>query len=491
MKRALGCLFILCSLVALGFFPSCGKGNTVNGGGETPYPNQPEEAASSERNLLRAITLTDAAVKNYFNEADGGAMYRYYNPYNGIHLNNEYGSVWMYTSAIEAVNAILMGLDAEKAKGNATLHNTHHDRYTRLLDKLIDRLDYYSGTFSLTSFTQTRSWTVYGVNRGQSKGSASVAGRDNVYDDQQWLVRELFEAYRLTGNMEYLQKAEYLTEYILDGWDCTVIDGKERCGIPWGPGYYSKHSCSNGPMVSPLVWLHEFYKGKSDKTTRHFIDLLDGHTRRTEEMTKTDYYLLFAKKVYAFQHDNLMMRDGSGVYADNLNGPDIGGDIQYETVDGQIYRKAADLRDFNGPAISYNSGTMLSGASDLYRVTQEDSYLKDLKALNVDSFRAFANLGQQKEGYYSYAIDGFNNWFNGVLLRGYVDTFPYDHAASAPIDSFQKNLDYAWDNYLKDDMLPPSLLVGWNQDRSRNNVEGMFMFAFAAEYAVLSRYLNK
>jgi hypothetical protein len=33
--------------------------------------------------------------------------------------------------------------------------------------------------------------------------------------------------------------------------------------------------------------------------------------------------------------------------------------------------------------------------------------------------------------------------------------------------------------------------VGWNTDRSRNNVEGMFVFAFAAEYAVMSRYLNK
>ena len=100
-------------------------------------------------------------------------------------------------------------------------------------------------------------------------------------------------------------------------------------------------------------------------------------------------------------------------------------------------------------------------------------------------------MGQQKAGYYSYAIDGFNNWFNGVLLRGYVDAFPFDGAASAPIDSFQKNLDYAWDNYLNENMLPPSLLVGWNTDRSRNNVEGMFVFAFAAEYAVMSRYLNK
>lgn len=491
MKRVFGYLLVLTGLAACGVFPSCKKDNPANGGGDTPGRDKQEEVATAARNLERAITLTDAAMKNYFNEADGFAMYRYYNPYNGTHQNNEYGSVWMYTSAIEAVNAVLKGLDTDKAKGNTTLYTAHHDRYVQLLNKLVDRLDYYSGTFSLTSFTQTRNWTVYGVNRGKSKGGASVGGRENVYDDQQWLVRELIEAYHLTGKAEYLRKAEYLTEYVLDGWDCTVKNGKERGGIPWGPGYYSKHSCSNGPMVSPLVWLSEAYKGKSDQATWRYIDLSDGHTRKAEQMPKSDYYLMFARKVYAFQKDNLMMKDGSRVYADNLNGPNIGGDIQYETVDGERYRKPADLNDFNGPALSYNSGAMLSGAADLYRVTGDNVYLKDLQALVVDSFRAFAKLGQQKAGYYSYAIDGFNNWFNGVLLRGYVDAFPYDSAASAPIDSFQKNLDYAWDNYLNEDMLPPSLLVGWNTDRSRNNVEGMFMFAFAAEYAAMSRYLNK
>ena len=489
MKRVIGLVLIVWAIAACGILPSCGKQDPQGGDGDVPGPDITVPTAA--RNLERAISLTDAAIKNYFNEADGFAMYRYYNPYNKSHQNNEIGSVWMYTSSIEAVNAILKALDADKAKGNTALYNANHDRYVQLLDKLIARLEYYSGTFSFTSFTQTRDWTVYGVNRGKTPGGASVSGRDNVYDDQQWLIRELLEAWHLTGNDTYLQKAEYLTEYVLDGWDCSVKDGKERGGIPWGPGYYSKHSCSNGPMVSPLVWLHEAYSGKSDKTVRRYIDLSDGTTRRTEEMTKADYYLSFAKKIYAFQHDNLMMRDGSKVYADNLNGPDIGADIQYETIDGERYRKPADLKDFNGPAISYNSGTMLSGAADLYRVTKEGEYLKDLQALDTDSFRAFAKLGQQKDGYYSYPIDGFNNWFNGVLFRGYVDAYPYDGAAATAIDSFQKNLDYAWDNYLYDGMLPPSLLVGWNQDRSRNNVEGMFIFAFAAEYAVLSRHMNK
>lgn len=77
--------------------------------------------------------------------------------------------------------------------------------------KLIDNLDYNAGTFTLTSYTGTDSWTVYAVNRAEGKGAVDVTGVLNVYDDQEWLVRELIESYRVTCNSKYLEKAEYLT----------------------------------------------------------------------------------------------------------------------------------------------------------------------------------------------------------------------------------------------------------------------------------------
>src|SRR5690606_27358538 len=112
---------------------------------------------------------------------------------------------------------------------------------------------------------------------------------------------------------------EYLTEYVLDGWDCTRdANGEERGGIPWGPGYVSKHSCSNGPMVSPLVWLHEIYKDKSDEITYRYVDSEDKQTRLSETVKKADYCLDFAKKVYAFQKKLLLRSDG--VYDDMMGG---------------------------------------------------------------------------------------------------------------------------------------------------------------------------
>lgn len=475
-------LIIVLFSLSMSVMSACDSSNEDKG---NPDPNpDPTPIELSIRNLTRSIEIADTAVVCYFSN-DGTKMARYYNPYTQ-NRSDEAGSIWMYTSSIEAVNAILHGLKALKDKGKDELYNKHFTRYTELLNNLYENAAYYKGTFTLTSFTQTKEWSIYGVNRGYSKGSADVDGILNVYDDQQWLIRELLEAYKLTNNQTYLTEAEYLTEYVLDGWDCVLDEnGNEYGGIPWGPGYVTKHSCSNGPMVSPLVWLHELYKGKNDEITYKYIDT--DKSRKTASAKKSDYYLNFAKKIYNWQKEFLLLP--SGVYDDMMGGCDPNCDVAYETIDGVKYRKHTNLRDCVGPPITYNSGTMLSGAADLYRATGDNVYLEDAKKLTQASFSHFAELGATKEGYYTYDITGFRNWFNGVLMRGYVDVYPSHKDAATCIDSFQKNLDYGYENFLYKGFLPVNLLVGWNKDKGKNNVEGMFAFAFAAEYAVLARYI--
>jgi predicted alpha-1,6-mannanase (GH76 family) len=467
-----------CFLVFMMMIASCNDSGSEDG------PVNPPQVGLSERNLTRAMELTDKAISCHFT-GDGMAMARYYNPYTDVR-SEEKGSIWMYTSAIEAVNAVLSALEAQKDHGNAALYNEHFSRYSDLLAKLYDNADYYQGTFQLISYTQTKQWSVYGVNRGGSKGTAQVEGIQNVYDDQMWLVRELLEAYKRTGNNAYLEKAEYLTDYVLDGWDCTRdVNGAELGGIPWGPGYVTKHACSNGPIVSPLVWLHEIYKDKTDEITYRYIDATDKQTRITTQVKKSDYYLDFAKKIYAWQKSQLLRPDG--VY-DDMRGGCSPGSPQTEIVDGTTYRKGTTCQDRVGPAITYNSGSMLSGGADLFRATGDNIYLDDAKKLSDASFQYFAKLGQTRDGYYTYDISGFRNWFNGVLMRGYVDVYPAYGNVSGYIASFQQNLDYGYDNFLYKGFLPTNLLVGWNRDSGKNNTEGMFNFAFAAGYAVLSRY---
>lgn len=479
--RTLKIRIFLISLFSVLAMASCdGNGTKEN--------DKPEvEMTADQVNLSRAITLAKAAFGNYFDSGSGMTMHRYYNPYSKTR-SAEIGSVWMYTASIEATVAIMDALKAQKEKGDAVLYDANYAFFKSSLDKLFEGLKYYQGTYTLTSYTQTASWTAYAVNRASSPGTADMSGVLNVYDDQMWLVRELCKAFEVTGESKYLEEAESLTAYVLDGWDCTIdSNGNENGGITWGPGYVTKHSCSNGPIISPLVWLAEHWS-EIDKDAEITVGTIsqDG-TRNRVTMKKYQCYLEYAEKVYAYQKSHLLNEDG--VYDDMMGGYRTGGgNVEYETIGGTRYRKNTALYDRVGHAISYNSGTMLSGAADLYKATHDQAYLDDLTSLTSKSFSYFAKLGTVKDGYYSYDITGFRNWFNDVLMRGYVDCVSLCGSAAAGIDSFQKNLDYAWDNFLYEDMLPTSLLGGWNMDRSKNSVEAMFTFAFASEYAVLAKY---
>lgn len=462
---------------------SCVSCEKNKGNGNTDTTEKTEILTNDDlatQNILRAMQITDSAIEHYF---DGYAMTEFFNPFNEEKSTGTV-DVWPYTSAIEAANAIMNALTTQKESGNSELYDLHFNRYKALLDRLYTGLQYYKGSFSLTSYTRNNfSWSVYGVHRGSSPGSANVAGIENVYDDQQWLVRELFEAYKFTGEKKYLEEAEYLTEYVIDGWDCTLKeDGTENGGITWGPGYCTKHSCSNGPFISPLVWLSEYYAGKNEKTTRRYIT--DGNKRVSAEMDKSEYYLLYAKKVYEYQRNNLFKAD-EGVYWDMMGGSN---NISYETVDGVEYRKNTPSSGPTGAPLSYNSGTMLSGAADLYRVTGDSRYKEEMTALTDAAFKYFGKKDKVVNGHYSYAFDGFNNWFNGVLMRGWADAYAECKSAEAPLKSFQDNLDYGYTNFLKNGTLPTGILHGWSRNEDKCNVKGFFQFAFAAQYAVLAKY---
>ncbi len=443
-----------------------------------------DKYALAKRNLERSMILLDSSVSNYF-VGQEMAMRRFYNPFTKK-LSGELGSVWMYSSAIEAVNAILHSLQVAREHGHSDLYDKNFSRYTALLSKLYDNADYYLGTYELTSYTQTKTWTVYAVDRVNVKGKANVSGILNVYDDQIWLIRELLESYRITGQRNYLTKAEYLTDYVLDGWDTTLDDqGNEHGGITWGPGYVTKHSCSNGPLISPLVWLHKIYKSSNEQIEHRFIDPKDKQTRKSIMRAKGVHYLDYAKKLYNWQKSNLL--NAQGVYTDMMGG--CGScQIAYETFDGVRYRNNTPLTEAVGEAYTYNSGTMLSGAVDLYRATGDHQYLRDGKELSEKSFSVFAKLDSTLPEHYRYNIGGFRNWFNGVLLRGYLNIQREHPAVNAYIESFQKNLDYGFSQFNHQGFLPTDLLRGWREDKTGKGLEGMFQFSFAAEYAGLARF---
>lgn len=441
--------------------------------------NENQEKALT--NIERSMDIIDAVWQTSIKGDDNNLyMTDTYDTQN--HSVSGPSDVWPYTAAIEAHCSLLEALNMIKDI-EPDLYAENYDKYLHQLEVLIDNLEYYRGTYTRSSYaTSSREWSPFAVPRAQRRGGADVSGILNVYDDQMWLAREIIRAYRLTDKEEYLEEATYLIDYSLDGWDCwRDADGNEYGGITWGPGYNSKHACSNSPIIQPLVWLYEIYKD-SDKTVDYYYrDESNDVVKETRLCS--EHYLDFAAKVYDWQKRNL--KHSSGVYWDMM-----GADNTIKVSRG--YRQHVDCGGPTGSFISYNTGTMIAGAVELYQVTANEAYLTDLNSTAKAAMSTFASY-VRKLNTYEFKTDeratgGFNTWFNDVLIRSYVDAYPYCENSSAKnaLNSMQTTLDYAFENHNRSNLLPIHLINGWGDETV---TKGFHQFSFASEYAILAVWL--
>lgn len=435
------------------------------------------------RDIDRCMTMVDAVWSHSIKGSGANIYLGDTYDLEGRGTSKGVSDVWPYTAVIEAHCSLLEALEAAKDIA-PELYEENYEKYVAQLDQLIDNLEWYRGTYDLASYAvESKKVSPFGVHRGGSRGKAAVTGIENVYDDQMWLARELIRAYRLTGNEDYLDEATYLTDYVLEGWDCwRDASGEEYGGITWGPGYNSKHACSNSPIIQPLVWLSEIYSPTEETVDYYFRD--NDNAVVMETVKRGGHYLDFAKKVYAWQKKKLL--HNSGCYWDMM-GADHG---RIEVVDG--YRQHVNNGGPTGNQYSYNTGTMIAGAAELYRVTGEDNYLADLESTTRASLSQFAKY-QRSTGHYLFntdakASEGFNSWFNDVLMRSYADAAPFVESqyAAEGLKSFQYNLDYAFENYNDKDYLPIHFLDGW---KGETVTKGFHQSAFASEYGVLAQWL--
>ena len=443
--------------------------------------------AQAVQDLERAIALLDSTMTKCFT----GSQMKMYDLYDtSTHRGSGVADVWPYTAAIEATCSVLEALDLLHDEV-PELYDEKHDAYVGQLEYLFANLGFYRGSYRLSSYAQRTTWSIYGVHRSDIRGRANVKGIENVYDDQMWLARELVRAYRLTGELAYLDEATMLTDYVLDGWDCCLDpDGNEYGGISWGPGYNSKHACSNAPIIQPLVWLYDIYRSPdwtdsyANIYTHRTIDA-EGNRNKTIRY-RSEVYLEFARKIYAWQKRHLL-NPSTGVYYDMLGADNT---IRHVTIGHTQYRTHEDTGNPGGTAFTYNTGTMLAGSAELYRVTLHPGYADDVASLTDKSFTAFTKwVSIDGERFRQFPTDdnatsGFNCWFNDVLMRAYVDAYSLQPAAAAKaLNIYQFNLDYAYEHYLTDGFLPIDLLGGWGDSPV---TKGFHQLAFASEYALLA-----
>ena len=200
----------------------------------------------------------------------------------------------------------------------------------------------------------------------------------NVFvDDMEWIALAQIRMWESTGNTTYINKARQM----YDDWIWTTWGPEDEApwygGITWKTDVgKSKNACSNGPAALIAVRLHRFYDKAKFK---------GGKCKSA--------YLNEAIKIYTWEKNVLFDRKTGAVY-DNINRR---GFIQKNWI------------------FTYNIGTFLGAAHELYLATGDKQYLDD--AVLAASY-VINNMTHN--GVLNDATEGDGGLFHGIFFRYFV-----------------------------------------------------------------------
>lgn len=200
----------------------------------------------------------------------------------------------------------------------------------------------------------------------------------NVFvDDMEWIVLAQIRMFESTGNKEYIDKARQ----IYDDWIWPTWGPEDEApwfgGITWKTDVdKSKNACSNGPAALVAARLYRFFDQAQFK---------DGKVRNA--------YLNEAIKIFTWEKNVLFDRNSGAVY-DNINAK---GEIQKNWI------------------FTYNAGTFLGAAHELYLITGDKQYLDDAVLAG-----RYVTEQLSKNGILPDATSGDGGLFHGIFFRYFV-----------------------------------------------------------------------
>ena len=266
---------------------------------------------------------------------------------------------------------------------------------------LLHRLGYDEIDYAAMTDQFERYWYVKNGVGGYGSQTDGTSGQaDRFYDDNSIVGLDLVEAYSLTGDNRYLERAGRIVDFLASGKD-DVFGG----ALWWNeslknqPGYDSsnKPACANGYATSFLL---HYYQVCPD-----------------EEKTEV---LSFARELYDWLVENL--RDPSdGCYWNDKG------------ADGSV----------NQTKWTYNTGVMISNGVDLFRITGDQKYLDQAKESAMGSYGYFVKLDPLAG---TLVYPDHDPWFTIKLINAYIDIEPYYSNASSYISTFMNFADSAWKN---------------------------------------------
>lgn len=225
------------------------------------------------------------------------------------------------------------------------------------LDVLVDA---YNRTKKAEYKTYMDNWMV-GVK--QKNGNSFL---NEFYDDMEWNALAMLRAFEATGDAKYKDAVETVWTDIKGGWNATMGGG-----IAWRKAMpYYKNTPANGPAAILAARLYKKFGNADD--------------------------LVWSKKIYTWLKDSLYNKNTGWVY-DGINSDNDG--------------KRNTTWKF-----TYNQGTFIGAAVELYSITNDAGYLSDaIQAANFtlsdNTLTNFTDNLLRDEG------GGDGGLFKGVFVR--------------------------------------------------------------------------
>jgi predicted alpha-1,6-mannanase (GH76 family) len=186
---------------------------------------------------------------------------------------------------------------------------------------------------------------------------------NQFYDDMEWNALAMLRAYNATSEDRFKTAAIDVWKDIQTGWN-TNAGG----GISWKKDQlYSKNACSNGPACILAARLYQQFGDVKDKE--------------------------WALKIYDWEKEYLFNTSNGAVY-DNIDSRT--GTVQKSWI------------------FTYNEGTFLGSALELYKITGEKGYLNDaVKAADY----TLNNLVDSNDRLLKNEGNGDGGLFKGIFIR--------------------------------------------------------------------------
>jgi len=210
-------------------------------------------------------------------------------------------------------------------------------------------------------------------------------------DDMEWNVLAMLRAYQLTGDEKFMEATEVVWEDIKKYWS-DIAGG----GLMWEKqDPYGKNACSNGPAA---IFAARLFREK-----KNFDDLE------------------WAKKIYHWERSTLFDEETGAIW-DNIKETDDGLKINKDWI------------------FTYNQGTFIGAAVELFNLTNDSTYLYDaIKATDytLESLTNRADNILKSEG------GGDGGLFKGIFIRYFTQLIQH-HAL--PHDKKQEYVDFLFHN---------------------------------------------